>query len=379
MLLLSIIPNHASLETVLIQTVLSFLMIAIVWNVKNKPHYLSQRNVNIALVLCLLYYLFPMSGSDYWGYKEMVETAGVTDLDLISQYTYHMEKPYWWITNMVNNNYFLFRLVVWGGSLFFFWLTAKQLGIDKSIFVFYLCVFIVQMTAVSRVSLAIAMSSFGASLIISPYNKGRFIKVLLGASVIGLSMFFHRSAVFLLLVFPLSIIRWNKRIIWAFVIAFPLLVMMANLNLIDFISGDFSEDALIDSSTAEYYLNYNKRVFGIGRIIYLALQYLCMIITIVVLYKAINKGDYKKWPKYVQFFCNAYLFTALFSAVFLFSLDGSTEKIFERLIAFSYFPQAVCLSYFLMTNYKPKTISIINYLIIGYFLYSTLYFTLYLG
>mgnify|MGYP001190129796 CR=1 FL=1 len=383
MMLLSIIPSAPSSGAYFLAGLLSLLMIVSVWKVRTFPHKLSNEGTVVALFLCLLFYLFPMGGTDFYDYKELVETAGFTDISSIPLYYLHYEKPYYYIINIVNNNYFLFRLVVWGGSLFLYWQTAKRLKIDKSTFAFYLCICIVPLTAVSRVCLSYALAFFGFSFFAQPITRKRsnLISFILGSSIILSSLFFHRSAIFLLAILPLSLFNFNKKTIWLFALAIPTLIVLAYTHLFDFIFNfDQTDTSLLDSETAMIYLNSDRKgVFGLGQWIEFSMKYGSHIAMLILIVKSILNNSYTVWPKQVQKFANATLYITMLASALLLAPGATTYKTFERLIAFSYVPQSFLLAYLLKTDYDKKLVNIVSLLITSYVVYGILYYNFYFG
>lgn len=381
MMLLSIIPSAPSSGANFLAGLLSLLMLVSVWKVRTYPHKLSNKGIVFALFLCLLYYLFPMAGTDFYDYKEWVETTGYTDISSIPQYYLHFEKPFYYIINIVNNNYFLFRLVVWGGSLFLYWQTAKRLKIDKSTFAFYLCICIVPLTAVSRVCLAYALAFYGFSFLAQPITRkgSNLFSFILGSSIILFSLLFHRSAIFLLAILPLSLFNFNKKTIWLFALAIPTIVVMAYTQLFDFIFNFAQTDtSLLDSETAMYYLDSDKiRVFGWGQRIEFSMKYGSHIAMVILIVKSILNNSFKVWPKHVQKFANATLYITVLASALLLAPGATTYKTFERLIAFSYVPQSFLLAYLLKTDYDKKWTDIVTLLLAGYVVYGTFYYKFY--
>ena len=358
-------------------------MIISVWSVRKTPHKLSAEGIVVAVFLCLLYYLFPMAGSDYYDYKDWVETIGHTDIASIPRYYLHYEKPYYYIVNIVQNNYFLFRLVVWGCSLLLYLSTAKRLRIDKSTFVFYLCICIVQLTAVSRVCLAYALAFYGFSFLVEPITKkgSNLVSFVVGSLIIAISVFFHRSALFLLAVLPLSLLKIDKKSIWLLAIAFPFLVIIVNTNIFGYVFNfDQTDASLLDSETATYYLDSDKEsILGVGRIIERILKYGGQVVMLFLIVRNIINESFLSWPKPIQRLANATLLIIVFAASLLLTPGATTYKTFERLIDFVYVPQSLMLAYLLKWDYDKKMVKIFNALIASYVVYGVLYYNFYFG
>lgn len=382
-MLLSIMPSAPSAASYIITGILSLLLVVVVWKVRKYPHKLSYGGIFVALLLCLLYYLFPMGGSDFYSYKEWVETAGYTNINQISQYYLHYEKPYYVIVNIVHNNYFFFRLIVWGGSLLLYWRSAIRLELDKSTFLFYLCIVIVHLTCVSRVCLSYALAFYGFSFLVKPISRkgNNLFSYIIGTALIIISLFFHRSALFLLLLLPLSLFNLNKRTIWLFVLAFPAIVVLISTNVFDYILNfDQTDSSLLDSETASLYLESDKkRVVGLGQSIEFFFKYGSHVVMVLLIAKCILSKAYQSWPTQIQKFANATLYITVIAFALYLAPGASTYKTFERLIAFAYVPESFFMTHLLKNDYEKKIVTVFNLLITAYIVYGALYYNIYFG
>lgn len=381
-MLLSIIPESSSPGATLFTFALECILILWVFKIKERPHSLSGKKQVIAILLCLLFYLFYMVSGDYFSYKEIVESAGFTNLAFYNVVDFHIELAYVAIINFVNNNYILFRLVVWGGALLIFCITGAYLKLDRSTFIFYLCIFIVPLSATSRVTLAYAVAYLGYAFIVCPFAKGKFISYAIGFLLVFYSLWLHRSAPFLLAVFPLSLIRFNKKTISILLISVPIIILVTQTGLIDYIFSmeTTAEDSLFDAQTAQGYLASDKKFSnkGLGELIRLFLEYWCFG-TITYLYlKMIFNGKYKELPAEIQKYMNAVIAIVVFSVAFLVMPGANTYKTFERLIAFAIVPAAFSLSYLLKNEIDSKGVRLVNITILSWIVYNALYIT-YLG
>lgn len=382
MTLLSIIPNAPTSTAYIIGGILPLLLLASVWGIAKYPHKMSSDGILLILFLCLLNYLFPLGGTDFYAYKELVEHVGHVDINSISQYEFHDEKPYYAIINFVGGNYLLFRFIVWGGSLILFWKTARRLKLDRNTFVYYLGICIVQMTLVSRVSLAYAIAFYGFSFFAKPLRRMEVLSYIIGAIIIAVSLFFHRSAIFLLAVLPLSLANINKKLIMLLSLMILIVVIgISRVNLLDIVVNAGQEDAsLLDTDTAIYYLGSDKeRAVGLGQSIEFILKYGSHIAIFVLITRNIFNKSYNKWPDHVRKFANVTLIVTVFATALLLIPGMPTYKIFERLIAFAYVPQSFFLAYMLKMDYDRKWVKIFNLLMTGYVVYGALYYNFYFG
>lgn len=380
-LLLISLPSQHSTFVDAISGTLVILLIMFVWKVKKYPHKLSVPEILIALFICMVHYILPQTSGDFLTYKDFVEGAGFTNAALLSNYFEHFEKVYFIIVNFVHNDYFLFRLVVWGSSLFLFCMTVLRLQINFSTFIFFLSIYIMSGTSTSRVCLACAIAYYGFSFLIKPvFRKGStLMSFTIGLFIIYLSLQFHRSALIFIALLPLSLIPLDKKKLLLVFFLFPLLVIVLRLGLFDFVLNyNQTDDSLFDAETASAYLQTSRKIFGPGHLIRLALYYLNCYTVLFFIIKCILNKSYNEWPKYIQSFANATLIVIVVSSTLIF-LGDVTQTLFLRIMAFSFFTQGILFAYLLSRDFEIKWLNRIIWLMTGYVVYDIIYENLYLG
>jgi hypothetical protein len=381
MLLSIILPSSQTAAGDAFAGLIVLLSMIIVWRVRKYPHKLSSYGIVFALFLCLVHYVFPGTSGDFQTYKEFVEGSGFINTNIIAAYYEHFERVYYVIVNFVHNDYFLFRLVVWGGSLVFFCLTAIRLKIDFNTFIFFFCISVAPLTSTSRVSLVYAIAFYGFSFIVEPITRkgSNILSFIFGAILIWVSLFFHRSAIFLLLTLPLCLIDFNKKILKLLPFVFVIIVIVLNTNLFNYIIGyNQTDDSLFDAQTAYLYLTADKKEFGVGHLVRLGLRYCGIFAVGYLIVKCILNRSYSSWPKPVRRFAIATLIITVISTAFL-CTSGNTYKTFERLTGFSVFPRCILLAYLLKIGFEKKLVNTIIYFLAGYVVYDTIYELFYLG
>ena len=202
---------------------------------------IPQNRINICLLIILLFCIFNFCSGDFYHYYETIQDLSRSHIN-ISQWKLgdHMEVPYLLISKFVDYHYFAFRIIIWGGALFLSYLTAKRLNVDRGLWLFCFSAFSLSLFAYARVSLAMAISFYGMSLIVKPNKKNSnssfsSFSVLMGIFLVGSSILFHKSAVIMLLIVPLSLIKINKKILIVTVIAFPIVTWLVNHHFFDYI------------------------------------------------------------------------------------------------------------------------------------------------
>lgn len=376
-MVLSVFPSATSFGATFFGVVLELVMAFWVLRVNKYPHRLSKRDERMAIFLCLANYLFCMVGGDFFTYKDLVEEAGYTQLIDYTIRDFHVEVTYVALINFVNNNYFLFRLIVWGGALFLFYLTANRLQLNRSTFLFYLCCFIAPFTSTSRLALALAVAFWGFSFIVKPFTRSRIISIFLGGIICLCSIWLHRSAPFIILVFPLALLPFNKHTIRLLAVLIPALVIIVQTGVVDFILSmdSTTEDSLIDAQTAQIYLQSNIlfKNKGPGHLTRLFFSYLSYFLIFILMIKSIWTGAYKSFPVHIQKLCNATILVIVFALTFLVMPGANTYKTFERLIAFSIVPAAFSLSHMLKVDSDKRLLKNVNLAIYCWVVYDAVY------
>lgn len=182
----------------------------------------------------------------------------VHDYVLIEGYYNYGEAVYPIIGDFVNNNYFLFRVIVWGGSFVLFLITSKRLDIDPYNAAMMLIMAHSIAFSYARASAAMALYFFGLSFLIKP-AKHKLIGFIIGILLIVASVAFHRSALIMVLMTILLFVPINRWTITVFIVGFFIL------------SGVFKEyfeiiaySADIDDTVADKLQRYSERTINSG-------------------------------------------------------------------------------------------------------------------
>ena len=149
----------------------------------------------------VLFAVTPFCTGDFFHMIDFVEGTTV-EFDLSE--TSHYEVPYQWIAIFCGGNYWIFRLVVWGGAILLFALTAKRVGIDYRLALFIIFVISSLNFSYARSTLAQAIYFFGLSFFIRPTGKySQIVGYAIGLLIILQAPFFHRSMWALVAITPL--------------------------------------------------------------------------------------------------------------------------------------------------------------------------------
>ena len=345
----------------------------------------SKGRLNFTLFMWFAFDLFAFWGSDwfhlYVAYKDIMTGSPI------------VEDVYTWIAyKLAPNNYFLFRIIVWGTAQLLLWDTFKRLSVSSHLtLALFVSIWMIWFSY-GRVSLAMALAFWGLTI----YHKSHKIPLLpkiIGICAIATSFFFHKSAIFIIIVSLLTILtrKINKITFIIFLIAFPFIAYILDDGFVDSIlltMTDQTEDLDNYIVKAQYYMERDEKSNGIGPLIGLIAEkvpyYLIIILGTAAIYR--NNGnttilDYEEVadvathennnervshvPEDVQMFTRALFFIVLFSSLFLFSNTVNTQVIYDRFIKFSYIPATIILTYLLENN---------KYLRYGWWIYCVAFF-----
>ena len=188
--------------------------------------------------LCLIIFVSSSSSSDWYHYQTMV-----WDYDFTPGAHNHGEPVYGYIIKLVNKNYFLFRLVVWGGAFFLACLSFKRFGINVNVAVFFLvAVFLIKFNY-ARVSLAMASYFYGLSFLFKPIKRKRFLSLVLVTPFLWGAYEFHHSLLPVILLTLIAYLPLDKpvvAILLFLVIPFMASYVFANFNIL----GSYADEDL---------------------------------------------------------------------------------------------------------------------------------------
>ena len=208
--------------------------------------------------------------------------------DVVQNYTkgqyVNFEELYEWLIIVVNNNYLLWRIVIWGGGLIVFWVVVKRLEINVVYAFFILFVFYVNLYNYARASIAFVVYVFGVSFLLKPY-KNVIISFPIGIALIWYSHYFHSTSYLLMALTPIIFLPINKRTIWLLIVAMPLIAKLSFSLFLN--SGDIAM-SLGNDMLSEKLNNYNTNVDiafrgGLSGFFYHFLQYSSMLVPLVVI------------------------------------------------------------------------------------------------
>lgn len=332
----------------------------------------KTRSVIIELGI-LLFCLFSFWGTDWFHYQELYfrirnDVYAATSL----------EPVYEWIITNISFSYLFFRLLVWGIALLLLNDTLRRLPIEKKLAKFIFVSIALIWFSYARVSLAMALLFWGLTVFVQSGRRSVFLSSILALGAIGVSYFFHKSALFGIGIVVLSILssKMNKRFYFLLLLAIPLLAYMTQHLLVDFMKMEAdSEGTGFDQFiiTGQNYLGQDITTIGIGSLLQQLLERLPYYLTAVVCIRLQTKREYSSTPRCLKAFVNATLLIVVLASFFLINSGQNTQVVYVRFLRFCFIPVTIVLAYCWERGYFPVLTRVAVFCGWAGSLYSVLY------
>lgn len=309
---------------------------------------ISAKQKRLGMFLIIILCLFAVQDTDYFHYE--------TALKEMSQgFILHFEDIYYAIGDMVSYNYLLFRLVIWGSAFTLFCWSVKRLNVPLVMSLFFFVTMYLTKFSYARASLAMSIGLLGFTFLVKPI-KLKWVSYLCGIAVIIVSFIFHKSAVFMIPVYILSLFRINKYTIGIACLLIPLGYYFISEYGISMLMSTDGNDLIANS--AQGYLMKDLSNKGIAILI---LQYLERIPYYIILYiivqGVINK-EYILLPYYQRSIFNVIIYVIVFASLFLFDYAMNTDVLYYRFLYYSILPLSVALPLLLKIERKRKLLKV---------------------
>ena len=280
---------------------------------------------------------------------------------------YHaQEKIYTDITYLVNRNYFLFRLIVFGGAFAAMLKFFKNEGINiyLGIWVYLVCYSI--LFAYARATLGMAIYFFGFSYLIAE-NKNVLSRVI-GLLLIISSYQFHSSIIILIAITPFVFIPFNKRIVYIVLCCMPFIIIAVRILF----SSVLNDAAMLDDEMIqrrlEYYADSMSDVGTMREKVVKYIQYTSLYLPFVVsLYYVMKKHAFDLIGKNQKRLFR-YLFWLFIIVTALSWLNVEPNVFFYRVLFMTMIPSTAVLVYLTTNGFVPYRIT--RYVILFCFNYQ---------
>jgi len=296
-----------------------------------------------AICLALLFCIFSFWGEDWFHYQEDYEYIKATE----SSATY--EEFYVYLICAVCPHYLIFRLIIWGGAIYLLLIYRFFLGIHRTVFllIFFTTWFL--FFSYGRVSLAMSSLYAGSVLLVQCSQKFSLNKILFSILLIGLSFFFHKTAIYGIALILLCLPFYNNRIgLILPIIVVPILLFAIQilLNSLDLSPTSSSEDrvGMMSNIANSYFSQDDDSSSTKGWLLAVILEYLSYYIVAIFSFLLIwsKRLEDNKMVKYTAYLL---IWIVITSSIFALDFGVNTSIFYGRFLRFSIIPAAVVLSY----------------------------------
>ena len=342
------------------------LFTSIKYKLNNKDHwYIKSNNSASAYILYILYIaifsIYDKSGGDFFHYQEQVAEL------------YHspglgtgLEDVYVWLISKVGFSYYLFRICVWGLSTYILNKILKYLNLNNCVSIWCFLLIALVNYSYARVSLGIVLFLYGYIRVVKHSDKG---DTLYGLLLVFISLFFHKTIIFLAVLSIFSFIRISRTIFLFALLVAPIAIKLMNL----YVSELFW---YIEAGSAEArYLSAEQEGAGIASLIidscrFIPILYFILKFSKEILYRDKSCSHFKLYPNYIERLYTLSL-VIIYVSTILSYLDIGHSAISYRIRNMALFPMTILVAYYLNNN-KITASSIIALIIL--FLSNILYF-----
>ncbi len=328
---------------------------------------LQSTKYNYSLLsVALLLIITACIDTDWFHYRDMV-----LEYDLSSDTLNYGEPIYWFVIKLVGKNYFLFRMIVWGGAFLMAVASFKrfEININNAVF-FIVAVFLVKFNY-GRATLGMASYFLGLSFLLVSTRR-LFLNVLLAVVFLWGSYEFHHSMLLLIFLIPTVVLPIDKAsfsFILLLLLPFIAYLFKSNLSLVDYIEDEYILEKM------DKYMEQKGAVSNIFGIIQSVIGYGVFIVPLVIDSVVI----FKKHNKIGNFILKLYrimISTAFLAVIFLF-MNLESNIFVYRVLYMTFIPLTILTVYLfeqkLLSKSSYKFIVIWGIVAISYVLLHLLY------
>lgn len=342
------VDNKISSPYYILLVLIGYLILRYIYKPTMYNNIISDRQQKVGMFLVIIICLFSVQDTDYFHYE--------TALQAMSQgATLHFEDVYYTIGEIVSYNYLLFRLVIWGSAFTLFCWTVKRLDVSLVVALFFFVTMYLTKFSYARASLAMSIGLFGYTFLVKPISL-KWISYLLGTAIVATSLFFHKSAIFMIPVYMLSLFKINKFTISAALIMFPIGYYLISEYGIAMLMG--ADDSEIIANSAQEYLMKDVSNKGIAILILHFLERIPYYIILYIIVKCITNKSYSAMPLYQRSIFNVVIYVVAFSSLFLLNYTVNTEVLYYRFLYYSILPLSISLPILLKISKDRKLLKI---------------------
>ena len=333
--------THGSLSLCLYCFLFFVILVSVNYTTCTNPHifrgYPSYKRL-LFLIGVAVFSVTCFINGDFYNYQELVH-----EYDFSIAASNHVEPVYGFIIRIINRNYLIFRIIVWGGGFIILTKAIKCLGLDDYKVIYYLMASFILTFSYARASLAFSIYFLGLSLVFSPINK-TLIKRLLGLALIVSSYFFHHSMVIAIALTPIILLPFDRITIVLGALLIPVIFTLFS-NVINSVinNGVFLDNEELADQIAFYAERTTNAINWKGKI-YEWSNYASFFLPLAII--TFNCYFRKKGvlPFYIEVFYKIAFSLTLVAIMFLF-LDIEGKVFFYRILFMTFIPLSIVVYY----------------------------------
>lgn len=362
--------DQTSIYTISIDLIILVLLYLCMRPVLVKSEDLTVNRLRFSILLIVFFCVMATWSGDWYHYQTIFDT-----LKADPDNTSHMEGIYDFLIQEVCPFYLSFRLIVWGAALGLFGFAIKRLGLDANYAWCILGLGFLPFFSYARVSIVPAILIVGASLCFAPFARRRGLSLCMGLLLLVLSLFFHKTAFFGLLVmlFCFFVPQTTKNSWFYFMLGFLVASVILRYVFQSLLSLDFSNEVAISDfvdktkGTSSSFVYFN---LSVGPLTTALFEHVPYFLTAFLAFKIQNQYEA---PRPIMTIIKFEFYMVIFSMLFLLDLGTSTSLLYGRFLRFSILPGVITLAYARQYGlFKKLTSTIITLAVIGSF-YQIIY------
>ena len=314
--------------------------------IKNgRLYYISSDNYKLCIIILgVLFSVFASYDGDWYHYIPAIKLNYFHN----DPYT-HLESSHLWIIkNLSFGSYLWWRLLVWGTSYWFIWLSLKRIGQDNLLtWTCIMAVCLIQL-CISRTTLGIALLFYGFVCILKP--KLKVWSALKGIILMICSLALHKSLFIYFMASIIALLHFRKWMLIMLLCLLPIVInIFTNILAMYFFAGELSH-------SAEGYLSGTTIKNGIGINLYIYSLYSILLIIFCLFYKFQNIKTYNKHSFLENLWQNNYniYFIYLITWGALTVNQIGNNDISLRILWGIYIPSSILISCMIRNNYKTS-------------------------
>ena len=319
----------------IIDLIIYLIPFLLTWKIVLKGRFMSKENIIVAYSCVFLFFVFSFWGGDWFHYYYYI-----TD-ETYAHYVEHLEDFYLILADRVNNDYLLWRCVIWGSSLLLIIITTWRLKLNTSRFLAFFTAVALMPLSVGRVTLSMAVAFLGYSYIIKPMANLKLISYVVAGVLVICSPYFHKSGVMFIALVPLSFVKLKKKTILTLFLSIPLVIIFLKVIGIYSLFGDFFGND-ISEKLSDYSSSGMELAQGPVEAVIDLIFYSYVLLTLYIIIKGVNVKEYDTWSKSARFWGNIVFWIFLLAFILVF-VDASSTTIFIRMVQMNSIPIAIFL------------------------------------